>query len=147
MNLQENIRRIIKEEVGLLQHSGEDNLQYLKDMIEKSLEHPKSNSESIKQSELIKGYIDFFRQLYGALKDQAPHMIPQYSFNNIDNWKDLGNDEQIRGMTFLMLLKGLVIDYNLLGDEWRGLEPNVNLDNSNEVHKLIMKLSDLFMKS
>lgn len=145
--MKKTINKILKEEVRLLQHSGDDNLQYLKDMIEQSLDYPKNNAAAIKQSESIKGYIDFFRQLYDALKNQAPHMIPQYSFNNVGNWRDLGNDEQIRGMTFLMLLKGLLIEYNLLGDEWRGLEPNENLYHSDEVHKLIVRLADLFMSS
>ena len=142
----EIIRKILKEEVELLKHGGDENLNYLKDMILQSLKNPKENEYARTQSQFILNLKDFFQQMYSALEQQAPHLLKVYNFHNISQWRDLGNGEQEKGMLFLSLLKGLMIDYNLLGDEWRGMVPDTSLENSGEVHDIVIDLANIITK-
>lgn len=137
------IKKILREEINLLNHKGEENLYYLKDMILQSLQHPKKTVGAEKQSTMLLNLIDMFQQMYEALEEVHPKMVTKYSFHNIEDWDDLGNGEPEKGYLFLSLLKGLMIDYNLLGDEWRGSTPDTTLEDSNEVHNLVIDLADI----
>lgn len=140
------IKQILREEVKLLSHKGEENLNYLKDMILQSLQHPKKTVGAEKQSTILLNLIDMFQQMYEALEKVHPKMVTKYSFHNIEDWEDLGNGEPEKGYLFLSLLKGLMIDYNLLGDEWRGSTPDTTLEDSNEVHNLVIDLADIITR-
>ena len=139
-------KKLLREEVNLLNHKGEDNLSYLKDMIMMSLQHPKNNRGSKIQSKMLINLINMFKQMYEYLDEVQPEMVNEYSFHNIDNWVDLGNGEPEKGYIFLNLLKGLLIDYNLLGDEWGGFKPDRTLEGSDEVHNLVIDLADIITK-
>ena len=57
------IKKILREEINLLNHKGEENLYYLKDMILQSLQHPKKTVGAEKQSTMLLNLIDMFQQM------------------------------------------------------------------------------------